>query len=69
MSKIKKIGPHLLILLLFVVISLVYFSPILEGKMLEMEDISRWKGMSKEVTTNNSNINKCGPIFLILLII
>ncbi len=50
MSKIKKIGPHLLILLLFVVISLVYFSPILEGKMLEMEDISRWKGMSKEVT-------------------
>ena len=50
MLKFKKISPHLIVLLLFIIISFVYFSPLLEGKMLEMEDISRWKGMSKEVT-------------------
>ncbi len=50
MERLKKISPHLIVLLLFVAISLVYFSPLLEGKMLEMQDIKQWKGMSKEVT-------------------
>ena len=50
MERFKKISPHLIVLLLFVAISLVYFSPLLEGKKLEMQDIKQWKGMSKEVT-------------------
>ena len=38
-----------MVLLLFMVISFVYFSPVLQGKMLDMPDINNWKGMSKEV--------------------
>ena len=49
MEKLKKISPHLMVLLLFMSISFVYFSPLLEGKMLDMHDIKQWQGMSKEV--------------------
>ena len=49
MEKLKKISPHIIILLLFIAISVVYFLPLLEGKTLEMQDIKQWKGMSKEV--------------------
>ena len=31
------------------VISLTYLSPLLQGKMLNMMDVTHWKGMSKEV--------------------
>ncbi len=36
-------------LVLFVIISFAYFSPVLKGKKLDMQDIKHWKGMSKEV--------------------
>ena len=49
MEKLKKLSPHLIVLLLFMSISFVYFSPLLEGKMLDMHDIKQWQGMSKEV--------------------
>ncbi|MEC7864048.1 MAG: hypothetical protein VYB55_03185, partial [Bacteroidota bacterium] len=49
MEKIKKLSPHLIVLLLFIGISFTYFSPLLEGKRLEMADIKNWQGMSKEV--------------------
>ena len=49
MGKLKKLRPHLIVLLLFMSISFVYFSPLLEGKMLDMHDIKQWQGMSKEV--------------------
>ena len=50
MRKFKKISPHLIVILLFVVISFTYFSPVLQGKLLNMADITHHKGMSKEVT-------------------
>ena len=49
MDNIKKITPHFIILLLFLVISSTYLSPLLQGKMLNMMDVTHWKGMSKEV--------------------
>ena len=49
MEKFKKLSPHLMVLVLFVIISFVYFSPVLKGKKLDMQDIKHWKGMSKEV--------------------
>jgi hypothetical protein len=49
MEKLKKLSPHLIVILLFVGISFTYFSPLLEGKMLDMHDITEHKGMSKEV--------------------
>ena len=50
MLKFKKLSPHLVVILLFVGISFIYFSPLLQGKLLNMSDITHWKGMSKEVT-------------------
>jgi len=46
----KKYIPYLVALLAFVLISLIYFSPALEGKKLKQGDIDRFKGMSKEIT-------------------
>jgi len=49
MDQLKKLSPHLIVLLLFVSLSFAYFSPVMQGKMLDMPDIKHWKGMSKEV--------------------
>ena len=49
MEKLKKLSPHLIVILLFVSISFAYFSPLLEGKRLDMPDIKNHIGMSKEV--------------------
>lgn len=49
MERLKKLSPHLIVILLFVSISFAYFSPLLEGKRLDMPDIKNWIGMSKEV--------------------
>ncbi|MBT3611993.1 MAG: YfhO family protein [Flavobacteriales bacterium] len=50
MEKFKKLSPHLVVILLFVGISFTYFSPVLQGELLNMADITHHKGMSKEVT-------------------
>tara|TARA_B100001250_G_scaffold59724_1_gene46537 strand:+ start:3137 stop:5536 length:2400 start_codon:yes stop_codon:yes gene_type:complete len=49
MKKFKFLVPHFLVLLFFVCISFIYFSPLLEGKMLEMHDIKVYKAASKEI--------------------
>ena len=49
MDQIKKFSPHLIVILLFVGISFAYFSPLMQGKILDTPDIKHWKGMSKEV--------------------
>ncbi|MCD4696568.1 MAG: hypothetical protein K8S16_10050, partial [Bacteroidales bacterium] len=46
---LNKVLPYIVAVLLFVVLSLAYFSPLLEGKMLKQDDIIRHKGMAKEV--------------------
>ena len=45
---IKKLLPHLLVLVGFVIISLAYFSPVLQGKQLFQNDIKQYIGMSKQ---------------------
>ena len=54
MEQIKKLSPHLIVILLFVGISFAYFSPVMQGKMIDMPDIKHWKGMSKEVQDHRS---------------
>ena len=49
MEQIKKLSPHLIVILLFVGISFAYFSPVMQGKMIDMPDIKNHTGMSKEV--------------------
>lgn len=45
---IKRIVPHILILLGFVIVSLAYFSPVLQGKEIYQSDIVQFIGMSKQ---------------------
>jgi len=48
MPEIKKIVPHLLVLAGFVVLSLFYFHPVLQGKEIYQSDIIQYIGMAKE---------------------
>ncbi|MFH1320669.1 MAG: YfhO family protein, partial [Bacteroidota bacterium] len=47
--EIKTILPHIVAILIFIAITFIYYSPLLEGKKLKQDDIARCKGMSKEV--------------------
>jgi len=46
---VKKVAPYLSAVIIFLAITVVYFSPIFEGKQLRQHDIKMWKGMQKEV--------------------
>lgn len=48
-SIFKKIQPHLIAVLVFLIISIIYFSPVLSGSSLEQHDVAQWIGMSKEI--------------------
>ncbi len=45
---IKKILPHVIILIGFVVVSLLYFNPVLKGKQIFQSDIMQYTGMAKQ---------------------
>ena len=44
----KKFLPHLVVLLVFVVASLAYFSPVLKGEKIYQSDIVQYSGMAKQ---------------------
>ncbi|WJJ95527.1 YfhO family protein [Algibacter luteus] len=46
----KKYLPHVFVLLGFIIISLAYFSPVLQGKAIYQNDIVQYIGMSKQQT-------------------
>lgn len=54
LSKKSKL-PHIVAVLLFIVITCVYFSPVFEGKQLVGHDTESFKGMSKEIIDYNEN--------------
>ena len=45
---IKRFLPHLWVLIGFIIISLAYFSPVLQGKQIFQSDIMQYIGMSKQ---------------------
>lgn len=45
---LKKLLPHLLVLIGFVILSLAYFNPVLKGKQIFQSDIVQYIGMSKQ---------------------
>jgi hypothetical protein len=47
--EIKKLWPYLAAIVAFVALTLVYFSPLLEGQKLRQPDTDHWRGMSKEI--------------------
>lgn len=44
----KKFLPHLIVFILFVVASLAYFNPVLQGKKIFQSDIVQYSGMAKQ---------------------
>lgn len=45
---IKRFIPHILVVIGFVVVSLAYFNPVLQGKQIFQSDIMQYIGMSKQ---------------------
>src|SRR5258706_3724314 len=41
---------HLIAVAVFLTVTLLYFSPLLEGKKIKQYDIANWQGMSKEIS-------------------
>ncbi len=56
--KNNKLLPFLIAILVFVIISLAYFSPVLEGKKLFQSDIAQFKGVSKEIVDFRAEYDK-----------
>ena len=54
-SHLKKLIPHLGILIGFIIISFIYFSPIIEGKILPQMDFIHTKGMAQELVEFEKN--------------
>ncbi|MFP4469396.1 MAG: YfhO family protein [Bacteroidales bacterium] len=46
---IKHIWPYLAAIVVFIILTVSYFSPILEGKRINQSDITHWRGMSQEI--------------------
>jgi hypothetical protein len=44
----KQFLPHIFVAVFFILLSLIYFQPVLEGKVLQQSDISQWRGMAEE---------------------
>jgi len=49
MKNLNKLYPHFLAILGFVVVSLIYFYPVLQGKKIYQSDIAQYTGMAKEL--------------------
>ncbi len=57
---IKKTFPTLIALAIFILVSVIYFSPILEGKKIFQNDIKQFTGMAKEINDFRAE-NKAEP--------
>ena len=44
----KSALPHIIAIALFAIIAIVYCKPALEGKVLQQQDITQWKGMAQD---------------------
>lgn len=49
MKILKLLAPHLLAVVVFLVVTFLYFPPLMEGKAIRQGDIMQFQGMSKEI--------------------
>ena len=56
--KNNKIIPFAIAIVVFIIVSLAYFSPVLEGKKLFQSDIAQFRGISKEVVDYRTQNNQ-----------
>ncbi len=62
MINYKKYIPYVAAIVIFAIVTLIYFKPLLSGKVLKQDDISRHKGMSKEIVDYRAE-NKAEPLW------
>jgi hypothetical protein len=58
MKNIQKLIPHLLVIIGFAIVSLVYFYPILQGNKIFQSDIVQYTGMAKEQNDFRNETNE-----------
>ena len=58
MQKIKSFFPHILAVLGFVIVALIYFYPVLQGKVIYQSDIVQYTGMAKEQNDFRADYNE-----------
>jgi hypothetical protein len=61
----SKIVPHLVAVASFVIISLIFCKPALDGKVLQQSDIMHWKGMSKDIQDYRDSHDGVAPLWTI----
>ncbi|HEU4469986.1 MAG TPA: YfhO family protein [Flavisolibacter sp.] len=44
----SKLLPHLIAVIVFLVVAVIYCKPVLQGYVLNQSDVTQWKGMSKD---------------------
>jgi hypothetical protein len=57
-SLLMKLLPHAIAVILFLVVTMVYFSPLLEGKVLSQHDVEQFQGSAKEISDYYYNEGK-----------
>ncbi len=58
MNILKKSIPHVVAVIIFLIITLVYFSPILDGKRIDQHDILQANGAAKEIADYRAETGK-----------
>ena len=46
--KFKKILPHLIAIVIFLIVAVIYCKPALQGKVVQQSDIQGWRGMAQQ---------------------
>jgi hypothetical protein len=59
----KALLPHLVAVVSFVIIAVIYCKPALEGKVLQQSDIIHWKGMAKDIQDYRATHNGIAPLW------
>lgn len=54
-STLQQILPHVFAIVCFLAVTFVYFSPLLQGKVLPQSDVQQYKGISKELSDYYNN--------------
>ena len=52
---LKTLLPHIIAVVAFLAITMLYFSPLIEGKVLPQHDVTQFKGASKELSDYYNN--------------
>jgi hypothetical protein len=57
-SLVKMLLPHIIAVVAFLFITMAYFSPMLQGKVLSQHDVTQYQGSAKEISDYYYNEGK-----------